>query len=182
MGGFVLSEGPGTYCPTLFSCWKAIQGPRMMKFRMGNVKNLIPCNHGTGPSAVLETSSCQKAMVHSALHSPAVEGPYKALRWRNCPAWISGRRRMAVKIISWLITTKECCRTEGSNPRPSTYQAMAHPNKHSRSRPGPARPEASGPQQTRCHWFAGGLHCFTEKAWYHREEAFTHLFTGDTSK
>ena len=41
----------------------------------------------------------------------------------NCPSWISGRERMAVEIISWLISTNECCQTWGSNPRPSAYQA-----------------------------------------------------------
>ena len=39
---------------------------------------------------------------------------------------ISGRERMAVEIISWPISTKEYCRTWGSNPRPSTYQADTH--------------------------------------------------------
>ena len=34
---------------------------------------------------------------------------------------------MAVEIISWPISTKECCRTWGLNPRLSTYQADAHP-------------------------------------------------------
>ena len=41
----------------------------------------------------------------------------------NCPSWISGRERIAVEIISWPNSTKECCRTWGSNPRPSAYQA-----------------------------------------------------------
>ena len=44
----------------------------------------------------------------------------------SCPTWISGRERMAVKMISWPISTKECCRARGSNLRPSactSYQA-----------------------------------------------------------
>ena len=45
----------------------------------------------------------------------------------NCSSLISGRERMAVQIISWPISMKECCRTWGSNPRPSAYQADAHP-------------------------------------------------------
>ena len=45
----------------------------------------------------------------------------------NCPSWISGRERMTVEIISWSISTKECCRMWRSNPRPSAYQADAHP-------------------------------------------------------
>ena len=32
----------------------------------------------------------------------------------NCPCWISSRQRMAVKIISWPISSKECCQTWGS--------------------------------------------------------------------
>ena len=43
----------------------------------------------------------------------------------NCPSWNSGRERMAVEIISWPNSTKECCRTCGSNPWPSAYQADA---------------------------------------------------------
>ena len=42
----------------------------------------------------------------------------------NCPSWIRGR-----EIISWPISTKECCRTWGSNPRlrtRSAYQTDAH--------------------------------------------------------
>ena len=34
---------------------------------------------------------------------------------------------MAVEIISWPISTKECCWTWGSNPGPSPYQMDAHP-------------------------------------------------------
>ena len=34
---------------------------------------------------------------------------------------------MVLEIISWPISTKECCRKWGSNPRPSIYQADAHP-------------------------------------------------------
>ena len=45
----------------------------------------------------------------------------------NCPSWISGRERIAVQIISWPISKKECCRTWGLNPRPSAYRANAHP-------------------------------------------------------
>ena len=37
----------------------------------------------------------------------------------NCPTWISGRGRMAVEIISWPISTKECCQTRGSNLQPA---------------------------------------------------------------
>ena len=37
------------------------------------------------------------------------------------------RARMAEKIISWPISTKECFRTWGSNPRLSAYHADAHP-------------------------------------------------------
>ena len=34
----------------------------------------------------------------------------------NCPSWISRRKRMTIKIIPWLISTKECCLTlRGSN-------------------------------------------------------------------
>ena len=43
----------------------------------------------------------------------------------NCPTWNSGRESMAIQIISWPNSTKECCRTWGSNPRPSTHQATA---------------------------------------------------------
>ena len=42
----------------------------------------------------------------------------------KCPTWISGRERMAVEIISWQISLKECCRTRGSNPR--ACQADVH--------------------------------------------------------
>ena len=42
-------------------------------------------------------------------------------------SWISGRESMAEKIISWPVSTTECCRTWGLNPRPSAYQADAHP-------------------------------------------------------
>ena len=34
----------------------------------------------------------------------------------SCPTWISGRKKMAIEIPSWPISTKECCRTRGSNP------------------------------------------------------------------
>ena len=36
----------------------------------------------------------------------------------NCPAWISGRERMTVEIISWPISTKECCQLWRSNRLP----------------------------------------------------------------
>ena len=45
----------------------------------------------------------------------------------NCPSWIGGRERMAIDIISWPISTKECYRMCGSNTRPSAYQADEHP-------------------------------------------------------
>ena len=45
----------------------------------------------------------------------------------NCPSWISRRERMAVEIISRPISMKECCRTWGSNPWASAYQADADP-------------------------------------------------------
>ena len=46
----------------------------------------------------------------------------------NCPSWISRRERMTVENISWLISSKECCRPRrGSNPRPSGVQSDAHP-------------------------------------------------------
>ena len=42
----------------------------------------------------------------------------------NCPSWISGRERMTVEIISWSISTKECCRPRrGLNPRPPGLQS-----------------------------------------------------------
>ena len=41
--------------------------------------------------------------------------------------FLNQRQRMAVEIISWPNSTKECCRTPGSNLRPSTYQAEADP-------------------------------------------------------
>ena len=44
----------------------------------------------------------------------------------NCPSLISGRERMAIEIISWPNSTKECCWTWGSNPWPSAYQADGH--------------------------------------------------------
>ena len=44
-----------------------------------------------------------------------------------CPSWISGRERMPVEIISWPISTKQCCQSWGSNPRTSAYQADADP-------------------------------------------------------
>ena len=37
----------------------------------------------------------------------------------------SSRGRMALEIISWPIPMKECCRTAGSNPRTSAYQAIS---------------------------------------------------------
>ena len=45
----------------------------------------------------------------------------------NCPSWISGRERMAVEIISWPISTKDCRQTWGLSPWLSAYQADAHP-------------------------------------------------------
>ena len=45
----------------------------------------------------------------------------------NCPPWISRMERMAIEMMSWPMSTKECCRTWGSNPRSSVYQADAHP-------------------------------------------------------
>ena len=45
----------------------------------------------------------------------------------NHPSWISGGERMAVEIISCLISTKECCWTWGSNPWLSAYQVDVHP-------------------------------------------------------
>ena len=39
----------------------------------------------------------------------------------------SERERMALEIISWPVSTKEYCRTRGSNRRPSEYLANAHP-------------------------------------------------------
>ena len=46
----------------------------------------------------------------------------------NCPSWISGRERMVVEIISWPnLNERMFCRTWGSDPRPSAYQADAHP-------------------------------------------------------
>ena len=42
----------------------------------------------------------------------------------NCPSWISGRKRMTVENISWLISTKECCRPRRwLNPRPPGLQS-----------------------------------------------------------
>ena len=41
----------------------------------------------------------------------------------NCPSWISGRERMTLENISWLISTKECCwPRRGLNPRPPGLQ------------------------------------------------------------
>ena len=41
----------------------------------------------------------------------------------NCPSWIIGRERMIVENISWSISTKECCRPRGLNPRPPGFQS-----------------------------------------------------------
>ena len=46
----------------------------------------------------------------------------------NCPTSVSSSDRMAIEMISWPISTKECCQTRGSNPRPPEYQSDAHPN------------------------------------------------------
>ena len=46
---------------------------------------------------------------------------------------------MAVDIISWPISTKECSRTRGSNPQPSACQVDTHPT------------ELPGPQTKRSH-------------------------------
>ena len=40
----------------------------------------------------------------------------------NCPAWIRCRKRMAVEMISWPVSMKECCWNRGSNPRPLFQQ------------------------------------------------------------
>ena len=45
----------------------------------------------------------------------------------NCPTWISDRKRMAIEMVSWPISMKECWRTRGSNPRASACQVDAHP-------------------------------------------------------
>ena len=46
----------------------------------------------------------------------------------NCPSWISGRETMAEEFFSWPKSQrKNVRRTWGSNPRPSAYQADAHP-------------------------------------------------------
>ena len=46
------------------------------------------------------------------------------LVWASCPSWISGREKMTVENISWLISTKECCRPRrGLNPRPPGLQS-----------------------------------------------------------
>ena len=52
----------------------------------------------------------------------------------NCPTWVSARERMAIEMISWPISTKECCRTEGSNPRPHENSSYMHPTE---LQPGP---------------------------------------------
>ena len=44
----------------------------------------------------------------------------------NCPTWISGRERMATEMVSWPISTKECCRIGGSNPQPPDDQSDMH--------------------------------------------------------
>ena len=53
----------------------------------------------------------------------------------NCPSWINGRERMTVEIVSWPISTKECCRTQGSNPRPSAYLRRMRIRQRYRTRP-----------------------------------------------
>ena len=42
----------------------------------------------------------------------------------NYPSWISGRERKALEIISWPNSTKECCRTWGSNPQSLHYHKL----------------------------------------------------------
>ena len=43
----------------------------------------------------------------------------------NYPTRNSSRGRMAIEINSWPIPMRECCRTAGSNPQTSTYQAIS---------------------------------------------------------
>ena len=51
----------------------------------------------------------------------------------TCLSWISGRGRMTLEMISWSISTKECCRTQrGSNPRRPDHLSGAHPTEPQR--------------------------------------------------
>ena len=66
-----------------------------------------------GRTLTLLVLSCRATFVYEdrSWHLSAKES-------NNCPAWISGRGKM----ISWPISTKECCQTRGSNSRPSACQ------------------------------------------------------------
>ena len=79
------------------------------------LKSVVKCNR-TGPFTRLS--------IINLIISPAWQLPF----------WIYGKEIMTVETIPWSNSTKEWCRTEGSNPRPPEYQPDAHPTKL----PGPA--------------------------------------------
>ena len=96
----------------------------------------------------------------------------------NCPTWTIDRERMAVEMILWPTSKKECCQTGGSNPQPPEYQLKAHPTEL----PGPthdikiwlSKPVRDGPdinfkygshtQNEPCHWENCLCHMQTTKA------------------
>ena len=82
--------------------------------------------------------------------------------------WISRRERMTVDNISWIISMKECCRTQqGSNPQP----------------PGPSCSKLAMSLvndsflkwyfKWKFKWYANMLNFFAEKMWV----AFAHIFS-----
>ena len=87
---------------------------------------------------------CFTALRHFSVHFGHVQLTYPYCSWASllvslpvlsahsyASNWqlpfLNQRKEMAVEIISWPNSTKECCRTWGSNSQPSAYQADADP-------------------------------------------------------
>ena len=73
----------------------------------------------------------------------------------NCPSWISRRKRMAVEIITWPNSIKECCWTQGTNPRPSPYLVDVDPTK-------PPRPSSPLSNILWKYWFTSA-YCYQKR-------------------